>query len=208
MKYVKILSLETKSYAMVMQCFDVPLNMLIPVSLVGEFDKANRITNENRLYCVDINKTKYTVKPKQIIGLCINKIDPNLDGPGRFSYLYDDTAKRRVFVGDLKAFSWGELVMKLTISGLVYSTDDEIMEVPAALKTVLEQKKDIERLSDRIETLQSDLSSASNRLQEKDETIARLETELTTPPPERKKRSWKQTFENIFGSEDSLSYDS
>jgi hypothetical protein len=207
MKYVKILSLESKPAAVVAQCFDVPLNMLIPVSIAGEFDKTDRIIKEDSLYYININETKHNVKPKQIIGLCINKIDPNLNGPDRFSYLYDDSAKRRVFIGDLNAFSWGELVMKLAIAGLVYSTDDEIMEVPAALKTVTEQKKEIERLSDRIETLQSDLSSASSRLQEKDEMIAKLETELTTPPPERKKRSWKRMFENIFGSEDSPSYD-
>lgn len=207
MKYVKILSLESKSSAVVAQCFDVPLNMLIPVSIAGEFDETDRITKEDSLYYININKTKHNVKPKQIIGLCINKIDPNLNGPDRFSYLYDDSAKRRVFIGDLNAFSWGELVMKLAIAGLVYSTDDEIMEVPAALKAVAEQKKEIEALSGRIETLQSDLSSATRRIQEKDETIAKLETELASPLPERKKRSWKQMFENIFGSEDSPSYD-
>ena len=132
MKYVKMLAFESKLSAVVAQCFDVPLNMLIPMSIAGEFDKEDKTFKGKGQYYINIGETTYQVAPRQIIGLCVNKIDPNLNGLDRFSYLYDDSAKRRVFVGDLNAFSWGELVMKLTIAGLIYSTDDEIMEVPAA----------------------------------------------------------------------------
>ena len=139
MKYVKILSLEAKSSATVAQCFDVPLNMLVPVSIAGEFDKeSNNVIQSSGEYYINTSKIQHRASPGQIIGLCINKIDPNLNGPDRFSYLYDASSSRRVFIGDLNAFSWGELVMKLAIAGLIYSTDDEVMEVPVALKTVAE----------------------------------------------------------------------
>ena len=208
MKYVKILSYNEKaSDCVIAQCFDVPLNMLIPVSVAGELNTDTNTVKSENAYYVKINGNKCDVQSGQIIGLCVNKVEPNLSGSGRFSYLYDEAGKRRIFIGDLNAFSWGELVMKLAIAELIYSTDDEIMEVPAALKTVAEQKKEIETLSDRVETLQSDLSSAMCRIQEKDETIAKLESDLTAPSPEKKKRSWKRMFENIFGSEDSMSYD-
>ena len=171
MKYVKIIRLDSKPGAVIAQNFDVPLNMLIPVSVAGEF-KDNVVKVESKYY-FSVNETKHSVTPGQIIGLCINKIDPDLDGASRFSYLYDAAAKRRVFIGDLGAFSWGELVLKMTVAGLVYSTDGEIMEVPEALRTVIEQKRELETLSGRIDTLQSDLAAMGKKLLEKDEKIAR-----------------------------------
>jgi len=212
MKYVKLIQLYNGKDEILCEVLDVPLGRIVPVSLYGKiFDAKNgreRI-EKCRQFEIMLNSQRHAVDCGVIYELCVPGLYDEAGKPLRFRYVFDEKAEKRVAVKDLSAESLPELILKLTVAGLIHSTDSVLPDIPQAVLDLDEIKKEAAEKDRRIERLLGQVDELKSKIIEKENEISSLRDGTRPSGCERAKKTsvWKRMIENMFGSEDDESYE-
>lgn len=211
MKYIKLIGIGGNSSQTIAECIDVPLNKICVSSMISAMDDdGNLRTDVQGFSCNLPGGGSRVIEPG-----VINKV--YLLGYKWFRFVFDETANKRVFVSDLNAKSFAELILKMELRGLVYSTDGDMPDIPEALTRLHDCKAEIERRDSQLESLRAETAGMRAEIAEKNraierqaEEISRLNEKLSgggNTPPGKNASWWKTAFEKMFGSEDDPSWE-
>ena len=219
MKYIKLIHIITssKSNEKIAECIDVPLNKICVSSLLGTIDDDGKMRKIEHFTVPTFGRTR-DVFPGVIYQVYLLGFLPITNtgekmGDNGFRYVFDAAAGERVLVSDLNATSFAELILKLELRGMVYSTDDAMPDVPEALKRLDECKIEVDRRDRQLESLREEIAEKNKALDRQAGEIAELmkkpdEQSGSSSPPGKKTSWWKRSFESMFGSEDDPSWES
>lgn len=198
MKYIKLIDISDDDNQNIAKCVDVPLNKICVSSMIGTVDNdGNLQTNVQGFSCTLPGGGSRIIEPG-----VINKV--YLLGYKWFRFVFDETANKRIPVSDLNAKSFAELILKMELRGLVYSTDGDMPDIPEALARLQGCKAEIDRRDSQLESLRAEIVEKNRAIERQAEEISRLNEKLSgggNSPPGKKASWWKTTFEKMFGSE-------
>lgn len=212
MKYVKLMLLYNGKDETLGEIVDVPLGRIIPVSLYGKiFDlkNGNEKIEKCRQFSIALNGERQVVDRNVIYELRVPGLFDDAGKPVTFRYVFDEKAEKRVAVKDLSAESLPELILKLTVAGLVHSTDSMLPDIPQAILDLNKMKEEAAEKDKQIERLLGQVNELKSKIIEKENEISSLRDRTRPSGGERAKKvsAWKRMIENMFGSEDDESYE-
>ena len=198
MKYIKLIRLYDYDNETISEIQDVPLNRIITASLHGTMLKDGTM-KAGKSFSVKVSGKHLDVDKNVIYKVYV----PGLmckDGTCDWMYVFDAAAERRILIGELGATSMPELILKLTLHGLIYSTDSVLMDIPEAVRQVAELKGELMEKNREIAELREKLEDTRSRLAAAEDRANGLAVGSQDPSVKNMSR-WKRMIEGIFGSE-------
>ena len=211
MKYIKLIRVYCLKDEKIAECIDVPLNKICVASLYGMMDDDLKLHKADVRFSVDSFGVKTVIDPGVIYQLIPSGKGANgtVQDNG-FRFILDSVSNEKVPISDLNAKSFAELILKMELRGLVYSTDDAMPDIPEALVRLDACKAEIEHRDSQLESLRAEIAEKNKALDRQAAEISKLNEKLQEGQGRvsgKKASWWKRMFEKTFGSEDDPSWE-